>query len=57
LLDEPHAGLDAVGRDELDAVLRRAVASGATVMLSSHEHERAVSLATRIVTIDGGGVK
>jgi heme ABC exporter ATP-binding subunit CcmA len=57
LLDEPHAGLDATGRDELDAVLRRAVASGATVVLSSHEHERAASLATRIVTIDGGGAR
>jgi heme ABC exporter ATP-binding subunit CcmA len=56
LLDEPHAGLDATGRDELDAVLRRAVESGATVVLSSHEHERAASLATRTVTIDGGGV-
>ena len=31
LLDEPHAGLDAAGRDELDAMLRQAVASGATV--------------------------
>jgi heme ABC exporter ATP-binding subunit CcmA len=57
LLDEPHAGLDARGRDELDAVLRRAVASGATVVLSSHEHERAASLATRTVTIDGGGAR
>jgi heme ABC exporter ATP-binding subunit CcmA len=57
LLDEPHAGLDATGRDELDAVLRRAVASGATVVLSSHEHERAASLATRTVTIDGGGAR
>jgi heme ABC exporter ATP-binding subunit CcmA len=57
LLDEPHAGLDATGRDELDAVLRRAVSSGATVVLSSHEHERAASLATRTVTIDGGGAR
>jgi heme ABC exporter ATP-binding subunit CcmA len=57
LLDEPHAGLDATGRDELDAVLRRAVASGATVVLSSHEQERAASLATRTVTIDGGGAR
>lgn len=57
LLDEPHAGLDARGRDELDAVLRRAVESGATVVLSSHEHERAASLATRTVTVDGGGAR
>ena len=43
LLDEPHAGLDAAGRDELDATLRQAAASGATVMVASHELERAGS--------------
>ncbi|MEO8162916.1 MAG: heme ABC exporter ATP-binding protein CcmA, partial [Ilumatobacteraceae bacterium] len=37
LLDEPHAGLDGSGRDELDVILRQAVASGATVILASHE--------------------
>ncbi len=41
LLDEPHAGLDAAGRDELDAVLRQAVGAGATVIVASHELERA----------------
>ena len=56
LLDEPHAGLDTAGRDEIDAVLRDAVSSGATVIVSSHEHERARELATRIVTVDGGTV-
>ncbi|MSO14867.1 MAG: heme ABC exporter ATP-binding protein CcmA [Ilumatobacteraceae bacterium] len=55
LLDEPHAGLDAAGRDELDALLRSAVASGATVVLASHERDRALGLATRTITIDGGG--
>ena len=57
LLDEPHAGLDASGRDELDALLRNAVAAGATVVLASHESERAAGLATRTVTIDGGGAR
>jgi heme ABC exporter ATP-binding subunit CcmA len=57
LLDEPHAGLDAQGRDELDDLLRAAVSAGATVMLASHESERASGLATRIVTIDGGGAR
>jgi len=55
LLDEPHAGLDTAGRDELDALLRSAVASGATVVLASHERDRALGLATRTVSIDGGG--
>ncbi|MFP5488742.1 MAG: heme ABC exporter ATP-binding protein CcmA [Acidimicrobiia bacterium] len=56
LLDEPHAGLDAAGRDELDAVLRQAVAAGATVMVASHELERAGGLADRIVDVVGGQV-
>jgi ABC-type multidrug transport system ATPase subunit len=54
LLDEPHAGLDAAGRDEIDAVLRDAVSAGATVVVSSHELERAGTLASRVVTVDGG---
>lgn len=56
LLDEPHAGLDAAGRDELDAVLRQAVAAGATVIVASHELERAGSLADRILDVVGGRV-
>jgi len=54
LLDEPHAGLDADGRDLLDDVIRRAVGAGATVLVASHELERAKTLATRIVTVAGG---
>ena len=57
LLDEPHAGLDAQGRDELDSVLRHAVSAGATIVLASHEMERASALAPRVVTVDGGGVQ
>ena len=56
LLDEPHAVLDAASRDELDATLHQAVQAGATVVLASHEHERASKLATRVVTVDGGVV-
>jgi len=54
LLDEPHAGLDQDGRDLLDGLVRRAVAVGATVLLASHELDRAEALADRIVTIVGG---
>ena len=56
LLDEPHAGLDAAGRDELDATLREAAASGATILVASHELERAGSLATRVVDVVAGQV-
>jgi len=56
LLDEPHAGLDAVGRDELDATLVEASQAGATIIVASHELERAGSLATRTVEVIGGQV-
>jgi heme ABC exporter ATP-binding subunit CcmA len=56
LLDEPHAGLDANGRDLLDALVREAVAGGATVLLASHELERARALAHRAVPMAGGQV-
>jgi heme ABC exporter ATP-binding subunit CcmA len=56
LLDEPHAGLDATARDDLDAMLRRAVDSGATVIVASHELERAGSLATRTVDVVAGRI-
>jgi energy-coupling factor transporter ATP-binding protein EcfA2 len=56
LLDEPHAGLDASGRDDLDDTLRQAAASGATVIVASHELERAGALATRSVVVDNGMV-
>ena len=54
LLDEPHAGLDAAGRDELDQVLKLAAVAGATVMVASHELERASQLATRQVDVVAG---
>jgi heme ABC exporter ATP-binding subunit CcmA len=56
LLDEPHAGLDAGARDELDATLRQAAAAGATILVASHELERAGSLATRAVDVIAGRV-
>ena len=57
LLDEPHAGLDQRGRDELDATLRQAADSGATVIVASHELDRAESLATRTVDVVAGEVR
>lgn len=54
LLDEPHAGLDQDGRDLLDRLVHRAVTEGATVIMASHELDRAEALAHRVVTIAGG---
>jgi heme ABC exporter ATP-binding subunit CcmA len=56
LLDEPHAGLDADARDLLDGLVLEAAGKGATVLLASHELDRAVGLADRVVTIGGGVV-
>lgn len=56
LLDEPHAGLDESGRDLLDGLIGEAAAAGATVLLASHELDRAVDVATRAVLVSGGAV-
>jgi heme ABC exporter ATP-binding subunit CcmA len=57
LLDEPHAGLDAEARDIVDRLIRQAAASGATVIVASHELERSNALAGRSVAINGGVVR
>lgn len=57
LLDEPHAGLDTVGRDILDDLVRVVTAAGSTVILASHELDRARALATRTVTLAGGRIR
>jgi heme ABC exporter ATP-binding subunit CcmA len=54
LLDEPHAGLDAEGREVLHEVVAAAPGEGRTVVLASHELELARSLATREVRVDAG---
>ena len=56
LLDEPHAGLDQDGRDLLDDLVTEATRAGATVVLASHELDRAARLAPRHVTITGGTI-
>ena len=56
LLDEPHAGLDAEHRDVLDGIVASAAAGGATIVLASHELDRAAAVAGRTVTVAGGVV-
>jgi heme ABC exporter ATP-binding subunit CcmA len=57
LLDEPHAALDAPGRDLVDGLVRDAAAGGATVLVASHELDRARALAHRSVVVAGGTVE
>jgi ABC-type multidrug transport system ATPase subunit len=54
LLDEPHAGLDAAGRDVVDELVAGAARRGATVVVVSHELDRAAAMAGRSVAIVGG---
>jgi heme ABC exporter ATP-binding subunit CcmA len=54
LLDEPHAGLDADARCLLDAVITAGPAEDRTVIVASHEVDRARGLATREVRLDAG---
>ena len=56
LLDEPHAGLDEAGRDLIDGVVRDATASGSTVLIASHDTDRATALSTRVMTVAGGTI-
>ena len=56
LLDEPHAGLDAAGRDLVDGAVLHASNTGTAVVLVSHELDRARALAHREVRLAGGYV-
>ena len=56
LLDEPHAGLDQEGRQVVDDLIEESVRAGATVIVASHDLERVLNLATRVVTLSGGAV-
>ena len=56
LLDEPHAGLDPAGRDIVDELIVEAQRVGVTVLIASHDLDRAVALASRTVQVIGGAV-
>ncbi len=56
LLDEPHTGLDAQTRDLLDELIREAASAGSTVILASHDDDRAAALASRTLHLSGGHV-
>lgn len=56
LLDEPHAGLDAAAREELDGILADATRAGATVMYTTHELDRSGRGVPRTVTLAAGVV-
>ena len=55
-LDEPTAGLDPRGRNEVWAAVRALVNEGVTVLLTTQQLEEADQLADRIAVIDRGRV-
>jgi heme exporter protein A len=56
LLDEPFTGLDPPGADALGARLAELAAGGCAVVLASHDLERLVPLATRLVILRRGRI-
>lgn len=56
LLDEPHAALDEKGKDAVDSLVKQAVGFGATVLIASHDHQRARLVANRVVQVAGGRI-
>ncbi len=58
ILDEPTAGLDPKGRDEiLDLILATHERTGNTVILVSHSMEDVAKYASRLIVIDGGRIR
>lgn len=56
LLDEPHTGLDPAAAEGLDGLLRAWAQGGATVLLTTHDLERAAALADRLLILDQGRI-
>jgi len=54
LLDEPHTGLDPEAAVMLDRVLGQVTGEGRTVVMTSHDLQRAASLANRVDVLAGG---
>lgn len=56
LLDEPYTGLDQEGASMLDAVIAESYAAGRTLILTTHELERAARIAQRTLILARGQI-
>lgn len=56
LLDEPYTGLDQEGAAALDVLIREANSEGRTIIMTTHELERAARLATRVIILSRGQI-
>lgn len=57
LFDEPYTGLDQDASALLDTLLSSASAEGRTVLMSTHQIERAAVLASRVVILSRGAIQ
>lgn len=55
-LDEPTAGIDVNGRDEIRAIIRELAAAGCAVVLATHELDEAERLSNRVVLFNHGRI-
>ena len=56
LLDEPYTGLDQDGVAMLDSIIDELKAAGRTVIMSTHELDRAARLCSRIIILARGSI-
>ncbi|KAA0212750.1 ABC transporter ATP-binding protein [bacterium] len=56
LLDEPANALDPGARERLEALLQEQSRQGTSIIFSSHDHDWAKALATRVVVMAGGRI-
>lgn len=55
-LDEPTAGIDVNGRDDVRGIIRELAASGCAVVLATHELDEAERLSNRVVLFNNGRI-
>ncbi|MGB8227036.1 MAG: LPS export ABC transporter ATP-binding protein [Sedimentisphaerales bacterium] len=56
LLDEPFSGVDPIAVEELQAEIRRLVASGVSILITDHNVERTLEVSDKAYIIDHGRV-
>ena len=57
LFDEPHTGLDQDARAMLDDLLREITSGGRTVVMTTHDLDRAADLADRVDILSRGKIE
>jgi len=56
LMDEPYTGLDQDAAQVLDGLLTQAYADGRTILMTSHDLDRAARLASRVLILSRGNI-